>query len=93
MATPLVLAEAAVSDILKPVEKILSSYNTPPENEERKFKKAFDCVKKEFSYEPVLKDMNATEACRNIKEKQKAETGFKKIERSVVAELRMGDKN
>ena len=87
------LAEAAVSDILKPVEKILSSYNTPLENEERKFKKAFDCVKKEFSYEPVLKDTHATEVCRNVKEKEKAETGFKKIERSVVAELRMEDKS
>jgi hypothetical protein len=93
MATPLMLAEAAVSDILKPVEKILSSYNTHPENEEQKFKRAFDCVKKEFSYDPILKDVNTTEACRNIKEKQKMETGFKKIERGVVAESGIEDKN
>ena len=85
MATPLMLAEAVVSDILKFVEKISSFHSKLPEDEERKLEKVFERAKTEVPYEFKVENNTDTLMVRRKTESGKEiGMGFTKVGKKIL---------
>jgi hypothetical protein len=84
MATPLILAEVVVSDILKSVEKIRPTWSKLPEDEERKLDRILERAKTEVPYEFEIEDTADTLMVRRKTESgEEIGMGFTKVGKKI----------